>query len=297
MRKPIAAGQFYSEDKRELEESIKKMMPEGKKITGKVFGVISPHAGYVYSGKCAAFSYNALRNQSFDMSEINGKISEHAQKQRAVFDTFIILGPNHTGRGKRISVSGQDFEVPLGTARNDREFTKELENIYGLNEDAHANEHSIEVQLPFLLDIFKNIKIVPIILSSCSYAECSELARTLEIIAKKLKRKACVIASSDFTHYGPAYDYVPFSGTKEEVKKKLYDLDNRAIKLIESMKADKFYEISRDLTICGAEAITVSIELCKKLGARGAELLKYYTSGDVSGDYSNAVGYASIAFV
>jgi hypothetical protein len=116
-------------------------------------------------------------------------------------------------------------------------------------------------------------------------------------IAKKLKRKICVIASSDFTHYGPAYDYVPFSGTKEETKKKLYDLDSKAIRLIKSMKADKFFSLSRDMTICGAEAITTAMELCKMLGAKNAALLKYYTSGDISGDYSNAVGYASIAFV
>ena len=288
VRKAIAAGQFYPGNKVELEESVKKMLSEAKKTTSKrVFGIISPHAGYAYSGRCAAFSYNAIKSQSFD--------------------TFIILGPNHTGRGKRISISGQDFEVPNGVAKNDKEFTGELAGIYGLNEDAHASEHCIEAQLPFLLSIFKTVKIVPIVLSSCSHAECFELARDLEKIAKKLKRKACIIASSDFTHYGPAYDYVPFSGTKEEIKKKLYALDEKAIKLIESMKADKFFELSRDLTICGAEAITVSMELCKMLGAlnrarhqarcTGAELLKYYTSGDVSGDYFNVVGYASIAFV
>ena len=278
VRRAIAAGQFYAKEKAKLEEEVNKALSEAKKTAGKkVLGIIAPHAGYVYSSKCAAFSYNAIKNQSFD--------------------TFIILGSNHTGRGKRISVSGQDFEVPNGIAKNDSEFTGKLAEIYGLNEDSHAHEHSIEVQLPFLLSIFKNVRIVPITLASYSYAECCELARNLQTIVKQLKRKVCVIASSDFTHYGFAYDYVPFSGTKEEVKKKLYDLDKKAIELIESMKAEKFLQLSRDMTICGAEAITVSIKLCKMLGAKSAELLNYYTSGDVSGDYTNAVGYASIAFV
>jgi hypothetical protein len=277
MRKAGFAGQFYPENAKELEKAVKSLM-KGLKSAAKrkVYGIISPHAGYVYSGKAAASAYN----------QISGK----------EYDTFIILGVNHTGYGGKISVSDEDFEIPSGIIKADREFCSELIKKFGRNDEAHKFEHSIEVQLPFLMHSSKNPRIVPIILSLESYEECKELAEELEKAIRKLKRNACIIASSDFTHYGYGYGFLPFTGNTEEVKKKLHELDKNAIKLIEKLKAKEFFEHSGNMTICGAAAITVSLELCKRLGAKKASLLKYYTSGDVSGDYNNSVGYASIVF-
>jgi len=277
MRKAVASGQFYPSDRLELKEKIDNLLKKaGIKGEKKTFGIISPHAGYEYSGQAAAFSYKTISKQKFD--------------------TFIILGVNHSGSGNRIAVSGEDFEIPSGIAETDKEFCNELIKIYGESK-TRDYEHSIEVQLPFLLYLFGKIKIVPIALSLDDYEECAGLAEILEKIIKKLKRKICVIASSDFTHYGAGYGFVPFSGTDEKVKKKLYEMDGKAIKLIEKMKSEEFFEASRNMTICGAAPIAVAIELCKKLGAKKAKLLKYYTSGDISGDYSASVGYASMIFV
>lgn len=279
MRKAAVAGQFYPAEKEDLINSIKNMMEnaEAEPSEKDIYGLLCPHAGYEYSGKAAASSYKAI---SYDR-----------------YATFVIMGPNHTGYGKKIGLTKQDFETPLGIAENDKEFSFELIKLYGESDDAHQYEHSIEVQLPFLQQIFKTVRIVPIVVSRIDYEKCRELGENIAKIAQKLNRKVCVIASSDLTHYGLSYQFLPFSGKKEEVKKKIYALDRKAIKLIEGMKSDLFFSYSKDITICGAGPITTAIEACKKLGAKKAVLLDYYTSGDISGDYENAVGYASMAMV
>jgi len=262
MRKAAFAGQFYSSDSKELEKSIKEMLKDSGKPLKKAFGIISPHAGYAYSGKAAAFSYKAISKQKFD--------------------TFVILGTNHSGRG--IGISDEDVETPLGIIKTDKEFC----NLLKYDKNFPAYEHSIEVQLPFIQHLFKDAKIVAIAVSSDSYSDCFKLAESIYSATKKLKRKICVIASGDFTHYGEAYGFTD---------KKPSEIDPKAIKLIEKLDARKFFEFSNNLTICGNSAITACIELCKKLGSRKAKLLKYYNSRDVSGDYSNIVGYASMVFV
>jgi hypothetical protein len=161
------------------------------------------------------------------------------------------------------------------------------------NEEAHRSEHSIEVQLPFLQFVSPNndIKILPIIISNdLSY----------DIIAKQVvktiwesKKKVVLIASSDFTHYGINYGYFPF---RNDVKGNMYELDKKAIRFIEKLDAYRFLDYINEsgATICGNRPIATLIEICKLLGAKKANLLKYYTSGDVINDYSSAVGYASI---
>jgi AmmeMemoRadiSam system protein B len=290
MRSPIVAGSFYPADKKELEAAIKESflgkfgcgMPSGK--GKKVYGVVSPHAGYMYSGQAAAHAYKAIAGLQAD--------------------TFIMLGTNHTGYAEsNFAVSTQDFETPLGIVKNDEEFSKLLISEFkgkrfSVGETsgdklAHQQEHSIEVQLPFLQFIFDKIKIVPIICQIQDYENYAEFAKLIVNAAKKLERKICVIASSDFTHYGASYGLAPFD---KDVKKNLYKLDNDAINCILNFKTKEFLEKARKTTICGAGAVAVAIETCKLLGSRKAELLTYYTSGDIVGDYSSAVGYAAISF-
>jgi hypothetical protein len=275
MRKESASGQFYPSDKKELEMNINSLLKGAGKPLNAI-GIVAPHAGYVYSGKAAAFSYNAI------------------SKER--FDTFIIIGPNHSARSK-IAVSNEDFQTPLGVAESDKEFCNEIIREYGVNNFAHLYEHSLEVQMPFLLSVFKNVRIVPITISSDKYEECLKLAESIFNASKKLRRKICVIASSDFTHYGPAYGYLPFSGNKAMIKGKIKRMDYKAIKLIKELKGKEFFEISKTMTVCGNSAIAVTIELCKKMGSKKAKLLKYYTSGDILGNYENSVSYASLAFL
>jgi hypothetical protein len=283
MRKEAAAGQFYEASRKELTEHLDELFKlkgsDAQKIKIKVkaaknvIGLIVPHAGYAYSGKAAASGYQMLKGMEID--------------------TFIVIGVNHSGFES--SVSLEDFETPLGIAENDDEFSEELAETIGKNEFPHKYEHSIEVQLPFLQYLFRTIKIVPVIIGNENYEKCLEIADAIAKIAKRQVKKVCIIASSDFTHYGQGYGFLPFAGTDEEVKKRMYALDKKAISFIEKMNGKEFFEFSSKTTICGRIPITIAIEACKLMKAK-AKLIDYYTSGDVVRDYRNAVGYAAISF-
>lgn len=295
IRKEIVAGQFYPADSDSLDKCLKECfegklgpaaLPIGKR-EGRIFGAVVPHAGYEFSGQAAAWAYKA--------------IAEAEQP-----DLFVIVGVNHRGIGKDVALSLADFSTPLGVVKNDSSFAKAVikkaqanYKIYkidiGEDEKAHSFEHSIEVQLPFLLftNTAKNLRFVPIIIGGYNYSLCEMLAKTIVDVAGQLRKKICLIASSDFTHYGYAYGFMPFL-TKE--KEGLYKLDRGAIDKIIDFDAKSFIDYAQNTTICGAGAITTAIETCKALGSRKAELLKYYTSGDVIKDYSSAVGYAAIIF-
>lgn len=287
MRKAIVAGSFYPADKDKLREDIRNFLNDAKGIKkperDKIYGVVSPHAGYICSGQCAAYSYSEIIE--------SGRV-----------ETFIILGTNHTGYVESdFALSGEDFETPLGIAKNDKEFYDLLiskgKGVCGdsaRDKIAHQNEHSIEVQLPFLQFLFGNkFKIVPIICKTTNLEKDVNFAKLIIETAKKLKRKTFIIASGDFTHYGFSYGFVPFS---TNIKENLYSLDKGAIDLIIKLRTRELLAYSSKTTICGAGAIALAIETCKLLGSKKAELLKYCTSGEITGDYSNAVGYSSIVF-
>lgn len=284
IRRAAFAGQFYAAGMSSLNKQIKdcfmskfgpKSLP-GKIHNKKIIGAIAPHAGYIYSGPGAAYVYKEL--------------AECKQP-----DVYVIIAPNHTGYGVQFSTYiGDAWEIPYGQAKIDSETGKLLmEKFSELKDDkiAHLYEHDIEVQLPFLYYINKNFKFLPIVVSDVDYGYCKIIAKALVSLNKKI----CVIASSDFTHYGRNYGYEPFS---DKIKEKMYELDKGAISYIEKLDTNGFlsYINKTRATICGYSAIAITIETCKKLGARKAKLLNYYTSGDVTNNYSSAVGYASIIF-
>jgi len=268
MRKPIVAGQFYPADKSVLESDIKKYIKRNP--DNAIKAVIVPHAGYFFSGKCAGKAFSVLPES----------------------ETYILLGVNHSGHGENIAISLEDFETPLGEVKNNIQMSKEILKQLNLKEDneAHKYEHSIEVQLPFLQIIqnSKRFKIVPIILKNYTIETCENLAKIIFQAAKKLKQEIVVIASSDFTHFGPNYGFVP----KENPKK----IDKKAIDSILKLDSKGFFDVAEKTTICGAGAICTVIELSKRLGAKKAQLLGYYTSADIMPG-ENQVGYASIAFL
>ena len=277
MREPIVSGTFYPSGKTQLLKQIKdsyssNLGPSSKEKADKVFAAVCPHAGYAYSSPCAAHCYNQIKNQKYDV--------------------FIILGANHAGFGGSC-VSLDDFATPLGIAKNDTEFTKKVMEKCSLkeNKQAHSQEHSIEVQIPFLQEIYQDISIVPIIIEFNS--DYKKIARGLADVIKNSGKKVCIIASSDFTHYGISYGFVPFS---DNVKEKLEEFDFRAILKILALDSESFLEYIEDTgaTICGAYAIAVLIEICRLIGKKETKLMKYYTSGDVTEDYFSAVGYAGI---
>lgn len=263
IREPIVAGQFY-EDRR-LREQLESFfsgidVPQNKDLKA----CISPHAGYAFSGRCASYAFSNMPKA----------------------DTYVILGTSHEGHAN--SVSFADWKTPLGVLKNDLEFSRKLDIIN--NEAAHDREHSIEVQLPFLQFVHPDARIVPIAVS-----DHKDVARKIRKAGKDLGRKIIVIASSDFTHYGPMYNYVPFT---DSVREKLYKLDKDAIDLILKLDTEGFlqYVQRTGATICGKEPVAALLEYCRLAEIGRGELLEYYTSGDVIGDYSTAVGYASIGF-
>lgn len=275
-RMPAVAGQFYPSDREELKKLIRQCFVSefgpgslpGSSKKKSLPGAIAPHAGYQFSGPCAAWAYKEIGESDPP-------------------DTFVILGLSHSGLPSCVSLS--DWKTPLGTARNDIDFSKAVEEEgVPADEDAHSQEHSIEVQVPFLQFACPDARICPVIASHDM--DYRKIAEAVKNAAKKLKRRITVIASSDFTHYGPAYGYVPFN---EDIKKNIYKLDKGAIELIKKLDAIGFldYAAQKQATICGQMPIAALLETVE---AKKAKLLKYYTSGDIVGDYANAVGYASL---
>ena len=281
VRKPIVAGTFYESEKEALQEQIKECFLSefgpgnlpGERKNKHLLGVVAPHAGYMCSGPCAAYAYKEMAESEWP-------------------EVFILLGLSHSGYGSCISL--EDWETPLGIAENDKDFSKALMKNTGLkqNEMAHSQEHSIEVQVPFLQFINKDdFKIVPIIASpDFSYGE---LGKNIAKTVKESGKEACIIASSDFTHYGINYGYFPF---KDNVRENLYELDNGALKHIKNLDAQRFLSYTEETgaTICGKFPVAVMMGACKALGGKHTKLLKYCTSGEITNDYSSVVGYGSI---
>lgn len=278
------AGTFYEAGFQALEEQIKScfMNKKGpgalpiKRGDKQIRAIISPHAGYVFSGACAAWGYKELAEAKAP-------------------DVYVIFGPNHTGLGKS-SIILDSWQTPFGMVRADEEFGKMLVKKTELVEDpkAHLQEHSIEVQLPFLQfvskDILSKIRILPIAISE--EVDLNKLALDIKEVILDSSKKVVFVVSSDFTHYGAQYGYLPFSS---DIPERMYKLDEGAIKLIKNMESDAFldYVYETGATICGKLPIAL---LLKTLEKTKGKLLQYYTSADIMGDYRNAVGYASILF-
>jgi AmmeMemoRadiSam system protein B len=263
IRSPVVAGQFYPASASELKAMIKKMVDEKAKKE-EVIGLISPHAGYIYSGPVAGAAISRIK----------------------LPETFIIMGPNHTGSGKPFSIMTEGkWKTPLGEIEIDSELGKKLlANSRYLQEDkaAHLYEHSIEVQLPFLQYFKPDFKLVPIILAYAGGAIYKEIGREIAKSVKESGKKVVIIASSDMTHYE----------SQASAQKK----DTQAIEAILDLNEDELLKRVDEFNIsmCGFAPAVSLIVAAKELGATGAELVKYQTSGDTTGDYSAVVGYAGI---
>jgi len=263
VRNPIVAGQFYPGSPDQLRSMIGEMVDE-EAAKEEVIGLVSPHAGYIYSGPVAGAT----------ISRINFK------------DTFVIMGPNHTGGGKPFSIMTEGvWQTPLGEVEVDSELGRQiLAASEHLQEDhlAHQYEHSIEVQLPFLQYFKSDIKLVPIILTHASGDIYKEIGKGIAKAIKELNKGVVIIASSDMTHYEP----------QESAQRK----DAQAIEAILDLDEDELLKRVQELNIsmCGYAPAVSLISAAKELGAARAELVRYQTSGDTSGDYSSVVGYAGI---
>ena len=276
LRQPAVAGSFYAGDLKSLNIQIEncflhKIGPGeiplvNPKRQNNIIGLISPHAGYMYSGPVAANGFYKIA--------LGGKP-----------DTIIILGPNHRGFGEDVSIMAEGkWKTPLGELEIDAEIAEDiLKNSKTIKNDkkAHQYEHSIEVQLPFIQYIYgNNIKFVPICMTRQDINTDIEIAKS--ICSSVVDKNILIIASSDFTHYEPQ-EYAE-------------NVDKQAINAILEFNPKKLYDIiyRQNLTMCGPGPITVMLIICEILGAKKAELLKYATSGDVSGIFNQVVGYASL---
>lgn len=296
MRKPVFAGFFYPASAHALtlmiEECFKGSLGPGalpdEKKTSKnpVLAVITPHAGYAYSGMAAAWSFKRIAEAPLP-------------------DLFILFGPNHHSCVSGISI--EDWLTPLGRISVDKNFAKMLVEFSGkaglrINDEVHSEEHSLEVQLPFLQfclgEKIEKTRILPILVSHD--LDLDSAADALIRVIKESQRKVIFIVSSDFTHYGSNYGFVPFKARDRGVLKKLIsELDKGAINFILACNDGGFadYVDKTQITICGFLPILLLLKVLKKIGFKKASLEKYYVSGDITGDYSNTVSYASIVFV
>jgi MEMO1 family protein len=253
---------FYPGTEGELRRLIGQLAPKQPKPKIAASGVVVPHAGYVYSGAVAADVYASI---------------EGAQ-------TFVLLGPNHYMAGSAVAVSEESWATPLGAVDVDLELIKRLDGIIDRDEDSHRQEHSIEVQVPFLQYFFRDFKIVPIAIGMQDYDTVKEVAAELIRALDGYSRSTVIVASSDFTHYEDV----------DVAKKK----DAMLIGDIERLDVPALYDdIYRlNATCCGYGPIAAMIMTCVSRGAKKGELIRYATSGDVTGD-RQVVGYAGIAVV
>jgi AmmeMemoRadiSam system protein B len=270
-RRPAVSGMFYAGTAGELEEQIgwcyKHELGPGtiprvnSKGLREIVAIVVPHAGYYYSGPVAAHAYKEVADDG-------------------VFDTAVILGPNHTGYGYPVSLwAGGGWSTPLGEVEVNKELAQRLlGDVIRADETAHIHEHSIEVQLPWLQHLYGKVKIVPITM----LAQDIETARIVGKSIGQAGDNLIVIASSDLTHYEP------HSVAMEK--------DSSVIEAIIALDEEELYERCERLgcTMCGYGPVAAAIVASKEMKGKKASLLKYATSGDTSGDFSRVVGYGSI---
>ncbi len=263
IRPPAVANQFYDEDPERLSRQLDYLLTTRAPVQDAI-AVVSPHAGYIYSGHVAGAVFARVR----------------------VPDTVVIIGPSHTGIGSpgAVMLKGA-WSTPLGLVPIREDLAKRIVDICPfLEEDvqAHLYEHSLEVQVPFLQKRNPNVSIIPICLAGFNYAECEQIGLSISRAIKDFPEKVLIVASTDMTHYEPV--------DQAEAK------DRLAIERILSLDPKGLLNTVRvnNITMCGVIPTTVTLVAALDLGATKAELVKYATSGDINGNYSQVVGYAGL---
>lgn len=263
LRRPAVADQFYPGDPSSLSYMIDGYLKDHPQPQ-KALVAVSPHAGYVYSGKVA------------------GQVLGGVEIPRRV----VVLGPNHRGMGADVAVMSQGhWLTPLGQVELDSELGALLkENCSMVLEDAQAHqfEHSLEVQIPFLQVLRRDFLLTPICLGHLGYNDCREVGQGLAKAIKSIGEPVLMVASTDMTHYESA----------EAAKEK----DGKAIQRILALDPRGLFDTVRGLgiTMCGVLPTTVAMIAAMELGASEVELIAYTNSGETSGDYQQVVGYAGL---
>lgn len=269
------AGSWYTADAESLKKEIDGYLAAAKQEAhSDLIALILPHAGYRYSGSTAAFGIN----------QIKGK---HVKR-------VIIIGPTHQiPMRNQISIPDvTHYETPLGEIALDVDFIKALkQNSFAITRpEAHRGEHSVQIEIPLIQRALKNVKIVPIVCGQLDLKTANHIGVAL---GKLIDHDTRVVISSDFTHYGERFGYVPF---KEDVPENIKKLDRGAYAFIEKKDAEGFvkYVDKTGATICGRNPIAILLSMLPENAV--AHLLKYDTSGKLTGDFANSVSYLSAAF-
>jgi hypothetical protein len=266
VRMPAVAGQFYSNEPHTLAREIGDFTHfAGEKV--KALGCIVPHAGYMYSGHVAGAVFGRL--------ELPRR--------------FVIMCPNHTGKGEALAVMSEgEWLTPLGKVRLDTALAEALKRNYDLlTEDsrAHLREHALEVQLPFLQTLLPEFSFVPIAVGTTRYEVLEELGVAIASAIEEAGEPVLVIASSDMNHYE--------SDEITRIK------DGRALERILELDPRGLFEVvtEQHISMCGFGPAIAMLTAAKRQGAARAELIRYATSGDVSGERDRVVGYAGLAVI
>jgi MEMO1 family protein len=272
------AGSWYPADPEELRAEVERFLGEKRRADPALRAILVPHAGYRYSGKTAGAAF--------------------ARVDRARWRRAVVVAPSHycTFTGAAV-FPGAGFATPLGVVRIDRQATRTLTTYdrFAATARPYAREHSLEIELPFLQVVDPSIELVPVLVGTAD--DSTELAALAPGLGALDDGETLFVISSDFTHYGVQFDYLPFSPTgADDVSAELRRLDFGAIDRIRAGDADGFerYLQATGITICGRGPITAFLHLCAHRLI--AEVAAYSTSLDVTGDYEHSVSYASLVF-
>lgn len=263
VRHPAVAGRFYPSNHDTLLADVQSYLSP-REATVSALGCVAPHAGYVYSGSVAGAVYARL--------DVPGRC--------------IVLCPNHTGMGHPLSIMSEGaWETPLGPVSIDSALAETLRQQFPpLSEDAaaHRAEHAVEVQLPFLQARRPHFRFVPIAVGTGEFEVLEGLGKAIADVVEAQDERVLIIASSDMNHYE--------SDKVTRVK------DHKAIERILALDARGLFDVvmKEDISMCGYGPTVAMLTAAKRLGATQAELVKYATSGDVSGDRNMVVGYAGV---
>lgn len=267
--KPSFAGAFYPSPAEELAGVVDSFIMAAGEPSGRpVLGVISPHAGYVYSGAVAGYSFRELKNSSAER--------------------VVVLAPSHRVPLAGAAVFARGFyPTPLGDVPVDEEVCVALlgNELFAENYDVHKGEHSLEVQVPFLQRVIPDARIIPLIIGTVDPGRCADIAGSIFKAVESAGGKTMVVVSTDLSHYHPYNEAV--------------EIDKRFIDTLKKFDASALSKLlrSRGAEACGEGPLLTALPLMKMMGAESIEILCYKNSGDTAGDRSQVVGYLSAAFV
>lgn len=265
IRKPVVAGQFYPGDKKVLNQQVELLLTETstEQIEGQALGIISPHAGYMYSGAVAAEAFNQLQGKQYEL--------------------VAVIAPSHREYVEGISVyTGAGYETPLGNVPVAAVLAEQLvsmNEIFISSFAGHRQEHALEVQLPFLQSVLTDFELIPIVMGKQDYKTCEILGNSLSELLSK--HSTLIVASSDLSHFHPYSEAVRMDSI-----------------IVDHVNHFDYNALAKDLKnkvceACGAGPMISSMIACEKMGATKISVLKYLNSGDVIADRREVVGYLS----